>query len=134
MFTRQPGGGWRKALGHHLPMRISATWTIGGLLSFLVLFPVLYLLAGGPLNFIYARGWISLRTISTIGAPANWAGDKGIYAAMGLEGPLGAYLRWWQDKGIATRPNQAAPGNGDTPPRLQSGHTSAAEPEQHRWT
>jgi hypothetical protein len=67
------------------------TWFMFGAAGF----PLLYLLAGGPIIFVYERGWVSLHTVTTIGAPINWAGDCGLLRRSGIEKPLLSYYSWW---------------------------------------
>jgi hypothetical protein len=57
--------------------------------------PLVYLLAGGPITFMYERRWISFQTAARIGAPVNWAGDHGWLQTSGIERPLAAYYSWW---------------------------------------
>ena len=72
-------------------MKHFVIWLVLGVVGL----PLVYLLACGPLNYMFARGWISQRTTEMIGAPENWAGDRGLLKAVGLAQPLYDYNSWW---------------------------------------
>jgi hypothetical protein len=64
-----------------------------------VLLPVLYLLAWGPVAWIYGRYPASRGAIMFAAKPINYAYDRGVFRCLGVEDALKSYVNWWQEMG-----------------------------------
>ena len=105
-------------------MKRDFTFSVGMVLGLLVLLPLLYLLAGGPVVFMCSRGWISAKTSNVLCAPINWAEERGLYSATGLKRPMSVYYSWCYSMGEPAKPNPQGRANGRQPFRLETNSAS----------
>ena len=107
-------------------MKRDFTFTVGLVLGFLILLPLLCLLGGGPVLFMCSREWISAKTSNVLCAPINWAEERGLYSAIGLKHPMSVYYSWWYSMGETVKPSPQRRANGRQPFRSETNSTSPA--------